>query len=183
MKKQRLDAVRGYRIDFTTNTVYLDKRFTAAATRDFLSPEAKRLRDIQEAFPQITIITKAGREITTARPTKRLTYKNMEKYISAFENAAELLEVFETVKKKSAPLKSPYKYVRDWFEKTFPDYKIAKPFTEDEDKPKEKREPAPLPDVSKYPVKPPKSEEAEDEKDNEFVEEEDDDDDELPAAS
>ena len=162
MKNQRNDKVRGYRIDFTTNIVYLDKRFAAAATRDFLSPEAKRLRDIKKAFPEITVIIKAGREITTPRPTKRLTYKNMEKYISAYENADELMEVFNLVKLMSAPLKSPYKYVRDWFAATFPDYKEAEAFKV-EPQPKKERKPAPLPDASKYPVKPPKSEKDADE--------------------
>ena len=144
MKKQRLDAVRGYRIDFTTNTVYVDKRFTAAATRDFLSPEAKRLRDIQEAFPQITVITKAGREIKTARPTKRLSYKNIEEYIRATE--PERMDEFERVKEQSAPQKSPYKYVREWFEGTFPDYKQAAIFREDDaETEKNKHDPAPTP--------------------------------------
>lgn len=152
MKKQRLDAVRGYRIDFTTNTLYLDYRFTAAAMRDFLSPEAKRLRDIQAAFPQITVITKAGREITTPRPTKRLRYDKMAEYIEA--TAPERLEEFELVKEQSKPQKSPYKYVREWFVGTFPDYRTATVFKEDpQEGQKEKREPAPLPDVSNYPIK------------------------------
>lgn len=161
MKTQRNDKVRGYRIDFTTNTVYLDKRFSAAATRDFLSPEAKRLRDILAAFPEITVVVKAGREITTPRPTKRLTYANMEKYISVFENADELMKVFKQVKLMSAPLKSPYKYVRDWFAATFPDYKEAEAF-KGEPQPKKERKPVPLPDAGKYPVKPPKSKEEDD---------------------
>ena len=47
----------------------------------------------------------------------------MKKYISTFANSEELMQMFETVKTKSAPLASPYKYVCDWFKAQFPDYK------------------------------------------------------------
>jgi hypothetical protein len=49
----------------------------------------------------------------------------MERHIRAYENAEELLEVFETVKTMSAPLASPYKYVADWFKAQFPKYNEA----------------------------------------------------------
>ena len=68
------------------------------------------------------IVEKAGRTITTPRPTKRLTYENMAKHIMAYNNADELLARFETVKAASVVVKSPYKYVRDWFEAQFPNY-------------------------------------------------------------
>ena len=48
----------------------------------------------------------------------------MESYIKTYNNSAELLTIFETVKNKSKPLASPYAYVRDWFQAQFPDYKI-----------------------------------------------------------
>ena len=130
MKATRVDDVRGYRIEFTSNTVYVNKKFAAAATRDFLSAEALRLREIQEAFPEICVVVKAGREITTPRRTKRLTYENMEVYIGTMDNADELLAQFELVKQKSKPQPSPYKYVRDWFEAQFPNYRDAKIFCE-----------------------------------------------------
>lgn len=130
MKQVRTDKVRGYRIDFSCDTVYLNYTFAAAAERDFLSSEAKRLREIKEAFPAFKVVVKAGREITTTRRTKRLTYENMEEYISTFDNADELLAEFEITKKQSKSSPSPYKFVRDWFEARFPNYKTASVFTE-----------------------------------------------------
>ena len=130
MKKTRTDNVRGYRIDFSCDTVYLNYTFAAAAERDFLSSEAKRLREIKEAFPAFKVVVKAGREITATRRTKRLTYENMEEYISTFDNADELLAEFEITKRPSKSSPSPYKFVRDWFEARFPNYKTASVFAE-----------------------------------------------------
>ena len=141
MKKTRSAAVRGYYIDFSCDTVYLNYSFADAAEKDFLSPEAKRLRAIKKAFPSFEVVVKAGRKITTTRKTKRLTYENMEIYIGTMDNAAELLKAFETVKKQSKKENSPYKYVRDWFETQFPNYKEAKVFQE------EKKQEASAPDT------------------------------------
>ncbi|MBQ9248822.1 MAG: hypothetical protein IJ179_00470 [Oscillospiraceae bacterium] len=132
MKKVRADKVRGYRIDFSCDTVYLNYSFTSAAEKDFLSSEAIRLREIREAFPSFKVVVKAGRKITTTRSTKRLNYKNMEKYIRSFDNADEVLVEFETIKKQSKTSPSPYKFVRDWFEAKFPNYKNASIFAEKE---------------------------------------------------
>lgn len=120
MKNQA--TVKGYKIDYTANTVFVNHKFYAEAQRDFFSPEAEMLRKIKEAFPSMKVVEKAGKNITTPRPTKRLTYENMAKHINAYDNADELLARFETVKALSAAVKSPYKYVRDWFEAQFPNY-------------------------------------------------------------
>ena len=131
MKRTRFDAVRGYRIDFSSDTIYLNYKFAAAAERDLHSPEAKRLREIKKMFPTMTVAVKAGREITKPRRTKRLTYKNMETYIGTLNNAKEMLVLFEKKKSESKASISPYKYVRDWFETQFPDYRNSKVFEED----------------------------------------------------
>ena len=116
--------LKGYKIDFAANTLTMNYKFAAAA-KQYGSAEYNLIKQIQADFPTISIITRVGRNITTPRPTKRMTYSNMEKYINAYENADELLNMFEMVKKMSAPLKSPYKYVHDWFVMQFPNYKEA----------------------------------------------------------
>lgn len=143
MKTTRKDSVRGYRVDFSCDTVYLNYSFAAKAQRDFLSPEAARLREIKAAFPSIRVMVEAGRKITTARRTKRLTYKNMEAYIGTMDNAEVLLKQFETVKQESKAQRSPYKYVRDWFEAQFPNYKKAKAFQPKEENEKVVKIPSP----------------------------------------
>jgi hypothetical protein len=47
----------------------------------------------------------------------------MEIHIKVYENADELMDVFESVKALSKTCASPYKYVRNWFEAQFPNYK------------------------------------------------------------
>lgn len=123
MRKQRTDKTRGYKIDFATNTLTLNYKFADAAYNDYGSPEYNRMKAILADFPQLKVVVEAGRKITTTRETKRLTYKNMETYMEQFDNSEELLTMFSKVKKMSKPLKSPYKYVSDWFEAQFPDFR------------------------------------------------------------
>lgn len=113
--------VKGYKIDFITNTVIINYKFAEAAEK-YGSPEYKLLQAIKNDMPDITVSVQSGREQKTARYNKRLTYANMENYIKCFDNSEVLLERFETVKKMSATLKSPYKFVCDWFFAQFPEY-------------------------------------------------------------
>ncbi len=122
MKSKRNDPVKGYKLDFTTGTVTLNYKFQRAMS-DVGSPEYARLKEILEDFPHLSVVVKAGRTITTARPTKRLTYENMATFIDCHENRDELRAVFAVVRQRSKVLASPYKYVRDWFEAQFPNYR------------------------------------------------------------
>ena len=117
-----MTTIKGYKIDFTNNTLTMNYTFAAAASIHG-SEEYKLLKAIQQDFPGIQIITKSGRTQKKSHQFKRLTYENMEKHISVYENAKELKEVFQRVENFSADAKSPYAYVRKWFEKQFPDYR------------------------------------------------------------
>ena len=145
MKSVRKDSVTGYKLDFATNTLTINYKFNKALS-DYGSPEYNRYKAILEDFPDLIVVVKAGREITTTRRTKRLTYENMENYMGSFQNADALVRRFKLVQKRSKALASPYKYVRDWFGAQFPDYKSSTTFTEDK--------PAitlvPIPDASLY---------------------------------
>ena len=124
MKIKRNDEVTGYKLDFANGTLTINYKF-AKALSDYGSPEYLRYKAILADFPDLKVIRKAGRTVTSTRPNKRLTYENMESHIKAYENADSLMDTFETVKTLSAPLASPYKYVCDWFKAQFPDYKKA----------------------------------------------------------
>ena len=124
MRTNRVDTVKGYKLDFATNTLTVNYKFHRAMS-DFGSPEYLRYKEILNDFPQLRVILKAGRTITTTRPNKRLTYENMDSYIGCYENRDELRTAFGIVRQKSKLLASPYKYVRDWFEAQFPDYRNA----------------------------------------------------------
>lgn len=114
----------GYKILFDNNTVIMNYKFAAAAAK-YGTKENRIIRNIRHDFPGMAEIVVAGRVQTSAKANHRLTYENMEKHIRVYDNAEELLEVFETVKAASAAVASPYKYVADWFKLQFPDYKTA----------------------------------------------------------
>lgn len=125
-KNETQEKIKGYKINFADNTFTMNYKFAAAATTQIGSAEYNILKAVKEDFPQMTIITKSGREKKSARPNKRLTYKNMETYIRAYTNdSEEALVMFEKVKNESKSAKSPYKYVSDWFKAQFPNYKKA----------------------------------------------------------
>ncbi|MCH5210869.1 MAG: hypothetical protein J1F01_07890 [Oscillospiraceae bacterium] len=117
----------GYKIDFKNNTITVNYKF-AAAMNEYGSAEYKIYRKIMRDFPRLELVIKSGRKQTTPRYNKRFTYENMEKYISTFANSEELQIMFKTVKRKSALLASPYKYVCDWFKAQFPDYEETPTF-------------------------------------------------------
>ena len=111
-----------YKIDFVNNTLTMSKAFEEALNNP-ASEEYKLFLQLRADFPGLTIIRKTRRAPKKARPTKNLTYKHMEQYMSVFKNADELLAQFKVVKTCSLEQPSPYKFVRDWFETQFKNYK------------------------------------------------------------
>ena len=117
-----------YKVDFVNNTLTMTKAFEDAASNP-TSQEYKLLQQIRADFPGLTIIRKTRRAPKKARPTKNLTYKHMEQYMSVFQTADKLLAQFEVVKECSKQQPSPYKFVRDWFEAQFPKYREQPDFS------------------------------------------------------
>lgn len=117
-----------YKVDFVNNTFTMTKAFEEALNNP-ASEEYKLFQQLRADFPGLTIIRKTRRSPKKARPTKNLTYANMEKYMSVFQNADELMAQFEVVKTCSLEQPSPYKFVRDWFETQFPKYKEQPDFS------------------------------------------------------
>ena len=112
----------GYKILFNENTVIMNHKFAAAAAK-YGTKENNLMKSIRADFPGMAEVIVSGRECDKAQTNTRLTYENMEKHIRAYDNAGELLDVFETVKALSLATASPYKYVCDWFKIQFPNYK------------------------------------------------------------
>ena len=117
-----------YKVDFVNNTFTMTKAFEEALNNP-ASEEYKLFQQLRADFPGLTIIRKTRRAPKKARPTKNLTYANMEKYMNVFQNADELLAQFEVVKACSLEQPSPYKFVRDWFEAQFPKHKEQPDFS------------------------------------------------------
>lgn len=141
-------ATKGCKIDFTTNTLVMNYKFHSAS-QEYGTPENKLVKEILSDFPTLVVVVKAGREVKTANKNKRLTYANMEKHIKAYDNATELLDVFETVKALSQTVASPYKFVSDWFVEQFPNYDKAPTFKDG----KLTVLPVKTPDIKEYKIK------------------------------
>lgn len=122
-------AVKGYKIDFTTNTMIVNYTFNDAS-KVYGSPEYKLLKNVIADFPDIKIAVKSGREKKSPNKNKRLTYENMLKYISVCENAEEMLDAFESTRIRSQLEASPYNFVCKWFAEQFPEYNKSLIFRE-----------------------------------------------------
>ncbi len=111
----------GYRVDFTTKTFTMTRAFEA----DLMNGEAQAvgtLARFQAMFPDLKIVHKTRRPSKYVNPDKGLTYACMEKYIGFYENAEELLEIFQKVKGIAATQKNSYLYTKTWFMEQFPNF-------------------------------------------------------------
>ena len=140
--------ISGYKIDFATNTLTMNYKFHAAS-QEYGTDENKLVKKILKDFPSLSVVVKAGREVKTPNKNKRLTYANMKKHIAAYENSAELLDVFDTVEALSKSAASPYKFVSDWFVAQFPDYNKAPAFKDG----KLIAAPVKIPNIKDYKIK------------------------------
>ena len=138
----------GYKINFVTNTLTMNYKFHAAS-QEYGTDENKLVKKILKDFPALSVVVKAGREVKTPNKNKRLTYANMKKHIAAYENSAELLDVFDTVEALSKAAASPYKFVSDWFVAQFPDYNKAPAFKDG----KLIAAPVKIPNIKDYKIK------------------------------
>ena len=132
--------LKGYKIDFTTNTIIMNYKF-AEAVGKYGTPENKLYASIIKDFPNLRMSVQSGRVQTTPRYNKRLTYENIETYIKCHENSEVILSRFETVKEMSKTMRSPYKYVCDWFFEQFPNFKETPKFEGEPETPKVKVSP------------------------------------------
>ena len=83
-----------YKIDFVNNTLTMSKAFEEALNNPN-SQEYKLFLQLRADFPGMTIIRKTRRAPKKARPTKNLTYKHMEQYMSVFTTFARHLRQAE----------------------------------------------------------------------------------------
>ena len=114
--------MNGIKVDYINKKIVLTKAFVKAM-ENMNSEEFRTYCAITERFPKFEVLGRTHRSPSKPNKNKRLTYENMERYISVFDNADELLADYYTVIELSKAQTSRYHYVRDWFVKQFPDYK------------------------------------------------------------
>ena len=105
----------GYTYDPKTDTLTMTASFAKKASR-MGTFEYNTIRDHLRNYPKTKIVTveKEGH--------KRISYAEMQKFITNHRNASDLQKEFESVRTLSCIHSMPYKYVRSWFDKRFPYY-------------------------------------------------------------
>ena len=111
----------GYKMNFATKTMTITKAFAAMAMKPNTA-EANLLSQMKSLFPDLKITYRTHYN-SKPHPYKGLTNRRMETYISLHENADELMDTFETVKKIAEAQMNPHNFVCKWFLCQFPEYR------------------------------------------------------------
>ena len=95
---------------------YVTKAFATKA-RTYGTFEFKKWREVTALYN--------GIEMEIRKPKRqnalKLTYENMETFIKSQPDSEKLIKEFETVKASSKLTRSPFSYVKKWFEEKFKD--------------------------------------------------------------
>ena len=110
----------GFKIDLVKNTLTLNYTYNRLAS-DPDSSEYQKVHEILRENSGMRVVVESGHKAKTPHHSRRLTYKNMERYILVQDNADELMTTFALVKEESKKEKSPYAHVRSWFFTQFED--------------------------------------------------------------
>ena len=128
MKKEITTMKKNTIIILDATHAQVTKAFEKQA-RIFGTPEYREWRAFLAENPGTEMVTKTIKKKKDKKnDAKNRTYDKMAEYINLQENADVLMKEFEAQKKLSIVQKGPYRFVLNWFLKTFPELK------EDEDK-------------------------------------------------
>lgn len=116
-KKHR--KVEHCRVDFAKNAIVITRDFARRASI-VGTPEFKRLSELCNAYPSLTVITRTARKGASKISTKGLTMEFMENFITY--RRPNDLELYKRQKEVSKAFKSPYMYLRKWFVGRYSDW-------------------------------------------------------------
>ena len=119
--------MKGYSIDYVTNTVTMTKKFQREAS-EVGTQAYKDLKEIRRDFPHMRLVVKPTPRKKTS--SVRLTYSHMWNYIACLPDSQKWQEQFEQVRRLSRSQPSAYHYVVNWFMNTFPGYSDCPTFDE-----------------------------------------------------
>lgn len=123
--------MQSYKIDFMSKTLIMTAAFEKALN-DISSEEYKLYIQLQHDITGLKLSRRthktpskyhtASGEVFRCNQYKHLTYKNMECFIKALPQSAELMKAYTYIKDCAAlPQTSRYTAVRRWFMAQFPD--------------------------------------------------------------
>ena len=108
---------QGYSINWQTNTITMTKKFAEEANQ-YGSDAYNLLMDVKSKGFHINVRQSKPRK---ACPT-RMTFNQMETYISCLNDADERLEELHAVMDAGKGQKNQYEYVRRWFLRNYPHF-------------------------------------------------------------
>ena len=112
----------------TDNQVQVTKEFSKNA-RIFGTAEYKLWKEIRMDCPNAEMVTKTIKRNPSKKvDTRNMTYANMEAFITAQDNANELLAEMKKQIAMSKVQTNPYRSVLAWFMQRFKDYDTYKDF-------------------------------------------------------
>ena len=113
--------MKGFKMDWSKQTVTITKAFAEEAL-DEKSKASEVLKQLQALCPNLKIVTRTHKPSKSRNDAKGLTYAKMERYITCFEDSAEVYGEFLKVKQLSLSQPNCYQFVKEWFLDTFPNY-------------------------------------------------------------
>ena len=116
-KKHR--KVEHCRVDFAKNAIVITRDFARRASI-VGTPEFKRLSELCNAYPSLTVITRTARKGASKISTKGLTMEFMENYIT--HRCPDDKKLYNRQVEVSKAFKSPYMYLRKWFVGSYSDW-------------------------------------------------------------
>lgn len=105
-----------YYIDFATNTVTVTRKFMEGASV-LGSAQFKTMMELR-ALGMTIVTRKISRP--NVRKNKSLSYNKMQQKIMSLLDAEAYMDEFNAVREASKGEMNPYRYVLNWYEKTFP---------------------------------------------------------------
>ena len=108
---------QNYKIDWTNNTITMTKKFAEEANQ-YGTPAYNLLMDVRSKGFQVVVRKAAPRKACPSR----MTFRQMEIYLSCLTNPDERLAQLHTVMAESKSQRNPYEHVRKWFNLNYPNF-------------------------------------------------------------
>lgn len=112
---------QGYVVDYELEKIILNKEFWQRATQDCTSEEYATLMEIRKDNPGYPIVKRTAKKRGSSQGMK-MSFDNMRLYVigETGKESAAYAEL-EMVIQKSKLMTSPHQYVKNWFEKQYPE--------------------------------------------------------------
>ena len=116
MKHRKVEHCK---VDFAKKSIVITKDFARRASI-VGSPEFKRLRELCNAYPYLTVIARTAKKGATKASAKGLTVAFMANFIT--HRYPDDVKLYQNQVGVSKTFKSPYMYLRKWFVERYPEW-------------------------------------------------------------